>query len=103
MWWSRLLWRRVSLQVGVDAVAADAEVLADADALPRWQCAGPGVPGGGGGAAADGPVRPCGVVVGGELVELGLKFGDGGGGVVAGEPFLRVWWKRSAFPQVCGW
>jgi hypothetical protein len=75
--------------VGVDAVAADAEVLADADALPRRQGAGAGVPGGCWGAAADGPVWPCGVVVGGELVELGLQAAGGGGQVVAGEPFLQ--------------
>ena len=75
--------------VGVDAVAADAEVLADTDALPYWHGAGPGVPGGLGGAAADGPVRPAGVVVGGEGIQLGLQPTDGGGGVLAGEPVLE--------------
>jgi hypothetical protein len=89
--------------VGVDAVAADAEVLADADALPCWYGPWPGVPGIGGGAAADRPVWPTGVVVGGEGIQLGLQFAGGGGRVLAGEPFLRVWWKRSTFPQVCGW
>ena len=34
-------------------------------------------------------MRPGGVVVGGELVELGLQPADGGGGVVAGEPFFE--------------
>jgi hypothetical protein len=75
--------------VGVDAVAADAEVLADADALPGGDGAGPGVPGSCWGAAADGSVGPGGVVAGGELVELGLQAADGGGQVVAGEPFLQ--------------
>ena len=75
--------------VGVDAVAADAEVLADADALPCRYGPGAGVPGRPGGAAADGPVRPAGVVVGGEGIQLGLQFGDGGGRVLAGEPFFE--------------
>jgi len=75
--------------VGVDAVAADPEVFADADALPGGHGAGPGVPGGYRSAAADGPVRPGGVVVAGELVELGLQPAGGGGGVVAGQPFFE--------------
>ena len=91
------------LAVGVDAVAADAEVLADADALAGGGGPGPGVPGGLRGLAADPAVGALGVVVGGEGIELGLQPGDAGGGVLAGEPFLQVWWKRSAFPQVCGW
>ena len=61
------------LAVGVDAVAADTEVLADADALPGRYRAGPGVPGGLGRLAADAAVGPCGVVVGGEGVQLGLQ------------------------------
>ena len=36
-----------------------------------------------------GPVRPAGVVEGGELVELGLEFGHGGGGFLGAEPFLQ--------------
>jgi len=75
--------------VGVDAVAADPEVFADADALPGGHGAGPGVPGGCWGAAADGPVRAAGVVVGGEGIQLGLQPGGGGGGVLAGEPVLE--------------
>src|SRR5215831_6573068 len=89
MWWSRLLWRKGELAVGVGAVAADAEVLADADALACWYGAGAGLPGGCWGAAADGPVRPLVVVIAGEAVELGLQPADGGGGVLAGEPFFE--------------
>jgi hypothetical protein len=77
------------LAIGVDVVAADPEVLADADALAGGDGPGPGVPGGLGGAAADRPVRPLGVVVGGEGIQLGLQPGEGGGGVLAGEPFLQ--------------
>jgi hypothetical protein len=77
------------LPVGVYLVAADAEMLADPDALPGWDGPGPGVPGGCGGAAPDGTVRPLVVVVGGEVIELGLQPGDGGGGVLAGEPVLQ--------------
>ena len=70
--------------VGVDAVAADPEVLADADVLAGGDGAWARVPGIGGGAAADGPVGPLVVVVGGELVELGLQFAGGGGGGLGG-------------------
>ena len=55
------------------------------------------------GAAAQGVVWPDRVVVDAEVVELGLQFGRGGGRGLLGEPFLEVWWKRSTFPQVCGW
>jgi hypothetical protein len=50
---------------------------------------GAGVPGGCRGAAADGPVRAFVVAVAGEGVELGLQPADGGGGVLAGEPFFQ--------------
>jgi hypothetical protein len=36
-----------------------------------------------------GAVRPAGVVVAGELVELGLELGEGAGGGLGGEPFLQ--------------
>jgi hypothetical protein len=42
--------------VAVDAVFADAEVLADQDALPGWDGAGSGCPGGVGGASVDAAV-----------------------------------------------
>jgi hypothetical protein len=58
--------------VAVDAVFADAEVFADLDALPDGNCAGLGVPGGGGGPAVDAAVWPVMVVVVGEGVQLGL-------------------------------
>jgi len=77
------------LAVGVDGVAADTEVLADADALPGRYRAGPGVPGGLGRLTADAAVRPLSAVVGGEGVQLGLQGGRGGSGVLAGEPFLQ--------------
>ena len=51
---------------------------------------GPGVVGGGGGGPVlEGAVGPAGVVGVGELVELGLQFGEGGGGRAGGEPFLQ--------------
>ncbi len=58
--------------VAVDAVFADAEVLADLDALSGGDGAGSGCPGGGWCAAVDAAVRAVVVVVLGEGVELGL-------------------------------
>ena len=75
--------------VAVDAVCADAEVLADLDALSDGDGAGSGCPGGGGGAAADGVVGAVVVVVVGEGVELGLEFDEAGGGGLAGQPVLQ--------------
>ena len=49
---------------------------------------GPGGVGLGGGAAAQRPVRPDGVVVGGEPVQLVLQPGQGGGAGLRGQPFL---------------
>jgi len=66
--------------VGPDAVVDVAGPVAGAGFGPG--CVG----GGGGGAVGQGPVRPAGVVAGGELVELGLQFGQGGGGFLGTEP-----------------
>jgi hypothetical protein len=63
--------------VAVDAVFADAEVLADLDALSGGDGAWSGGPGRGWGLPVDGAVWPVVVVVVGEGVELGLEFGDG--------------------------
>ena len=75
--------------VAVDAVFADAEVFADVDALAGGDGAGAGGPGAGGGAAVDAAVWALLVVVVAELVELGLQGGEGGRGVLAGEPVLQ--------------
>jgi hypothetical protein len=56
--------------VAVDAVFADAEVVADLDALPGRQGAWPGCPGGGRGLPVDAAVGSGGVVVVGEGVQL---------------------------------
>ena len=49
-----------------------------------------GVGGGGSGPGRQGFVRPAGVVVAGERVELGLELGEGAGlGVLGGEPVLQ--------------
>src|SRR5690242_13459919 len=90
------------LAVGVDGVAADTEVLADADALAGGDGPGPGVPGRGGGAPADGPVWSLGVVAGGEGVKLGLQCCDGGGRVLAGQPFLQGLVQPLDFPAGLG-
>ena len=39
-----------------------------------------------------------GVVVGGEGIQLGLQAGEGGGGVLAGEPFLQGLVEAFGFP-----
>ena len=70
---------------GADDVGADAVV--DVAGPVAGAGFGPGcVGGGGGGAVGQGPVRPAGVVEVGELVELGLQFGQGGGGFLGTEP-----------------
>ena len=89
MWWSRLLCRMVSLP-SVDAVFADAEVLADLDALPGGDGAGSGCPSRGGSLPVDAAVRALVVVVVGEGVQLGLQLGDGGRGGLPGEPVLQA-------------
>jgi hypothetical protein len=61
----------------------------DGDLRPGGGGFDPGGVGLGWGGAADGPVRAAGVVVGGEAVELGLQGAGGGGGPLAGEPFLQ--------------
>ena len=48
-----------------------------------------GIRGGGGSAVFQGPVRPLVVVIAGELVELGLQLGEGGGGDLGAQPFLQ--------------
>jgi hypothetical protein len=72
----------------VDAVASDPVV--DRSGVLCWWCGfGAGIEGGRGGAAADGAVGPVVVVGLGEGVELCLQVGEGGGGVLRGEPFLH--------------
>ncbi len=75
--------------VAVDAVLADAEVFADVCALPGRGGAGPGGPGCGRSLPVDAPVRAFGVVVGGEVVQLGLQLGDGRRWWQAGESLLE--------------
>ena len=72
----------------VDDVGADAVVGVGAAVAGRGF--GPGVVGGGGGGPVlERAVRPAGVVVAGEGVELGLQVGEGRGGGPGGEPFLQ--------------
>ena len=73
---------------GADDVGADA-VVGVGGAVAGGGFGPGGVGGGGGGAVGQGAVRPAGVVVAGELVELGLQFGEGGGGGLGAEPFLQ--------------
>ena len=58
----------------------------------------------GGGAAAQGPVRPDGVVVAANRFSwrcsLGHRWRPAAG---AASHFFRVWWNRSTLPQVWGW
>jgi hypothetical protein len=74
----------------VDPVSADAVVAHDGDG----GCGGGGLGAGGedlgGGAAGEGPVGSDGVVVGGEVVELGLQLGQGVGGGLFGQPSFEV-------------
>jgi hypothetical protein len=89
MWWSRLLWRRVSLP----SVSMRSRRTRKCSLMRMpWRAGmarGRVFQASAGSAAADGPVRPCGVVVGGELVELGLQAADSDGGVLSGEPFFQ--------------
>src|SRR5262245_13990369 len=73
----------------VDGVLADPAVGGNGDLRPGGESFDPGGVGGGWCLAADGPVGPAGVVVGGEAVELGLQGVDGGYRPLAGEPFLQ--------------
>ena len=71
---------------GVDAVAADPLVRRDGAGGGGL---GSGGVGEGGGGPVEGAVRSVGVVVLGEGVQLGLQVGQGGGGGLAGQPFLQ--------------
>jgi hypothetical protein len=73
--------------VVVDPVGPDSVVGAD-DGTGRYGLGSGGV-GVGGGAAVQGTVRPDGVVVGAEAVQLALQLGDRGGGGLGGEPLLQ--------------
>jgi hypothetical protein len=91
---------------GIDLVAAQAGVgrqRARAGQPGTWGGFGPGGVGLGGRAAAQRAVGSLGVVVGPEGVEL---WAWSCSAVVArgwrASHFLRVWWKRSTLPQVCG-
>jgi pimeloyl-ACP methyl ester carboxylesterase len=88
--------------VAGDAVFADAELFADADALPGWGGARPGRPGDGGGGSADRAVRAPVVVVLDEGVELGLQLGHGGRGRLLGQPFLQRLVQSFDFPAGLG-
>jgi hypothetical protein len=73
---------------GADDVGADAVV--GVGGAVAGDGPGPGVAGDGGGAAVwQRPVGALVVVVGGQGVELGLQFGDGGRGGLGGQPFLE--------------
>jgi hypothetical protein len=72
----------------VDAVAADT-VVGAGGAVAGGGLGPGGVGGGRGGPVGQGPVRPFFVVDGGELIELGLEPGEGGGGRLPGQPFLE--------------
>ena len=76
------------LAVGVHPVPADAEVLADLDALSGGDGVGSGGPGGDGGLPVDAAVGPVVVVVVGEGVQLGLQVSQGGGRLLMDEPVL---------------
>ena len=86
---------------GVDAVVADPVVRGDAVAGGKGF--GAGVKRLQGSVTADGPVGSDPVVVGQEVIELVLKFGDVCARGRARSRFLSVWWNRSTLPQVCGW
>ena len=90
------------LAEAVDDVMADS-VVGVVEALEPRRGLGPGVVGTTGCSSAESSVRSDVVVVVAEGVELGLEFGGGVDGGLAGEPLLSVWWKRSTFPQVWGW
>ena len=86
----------------VDAVASDAAV----DVVsPFGGCGfGPSLVSGCRGCLVwERPVGPFMVVERGERVEESLELGDGVRLGLGPEPFLRVCWNRSTFPQVVGW
>jgi len=72
---------------GIDAVAADSVV--GVGAVCRVGFGAGGVGGRGGGLLGQGSVRAAVVVLGDELIELVLQFGDGGGAGLGFETFLQ--------------
>ena len=86
MWWSRLLWRRVTLPPGSISVVADPVV--GRDDRPGRHSFRSGAIGLHRGAPVEGAVRQHGVVVAGESVQLVLQPGGCGRRRLCGEPFL---------------
>jgi hypothetical protein len=78
---------KADLAEAVDVVIADAVVRIAA--LSTWAGFDGGGIGLGGGGATERPVRPDLVGDAGEGIELGLQFGDGGGGWLGGEPAFQ--------------
>jgi hypothetical protein len=78
---------KADLAEAVDVVIADAVVRIAA--LSTWAGFDGGGIGVGGGGATERPVRPDLVGDAGEGIELGLQFGDGGGGWLGGEPAFQ--------------